>query len=88
MWCTTQLTPCSARHPRYTDAAATSTLKCHGVRATVPITRPHVGHSPPWPIEVGLKKRAHSSHHGIARPRSGDVAGDRMTDDVGEQRVD
>ena len=41
-------------------------MKCHGARAGAEITRPHVGHSPPAPIDVGFQKRLQSSHQGTA----------------------
>ena len=64
--------PWTRRQPRYTTAAPANTQKCHGTfweRAGTPsasITRsPHDGHVPITDTELGLKKRAHGSHHGI-----------------------
>ncbi len=65
--------PWMRRQPRYTTAAPAKTQKCHGTfweRTGAPpasVTRsPHDGHVPTTDTELGLKKRAHGSHHGTS----------------------
>ena len=71
------------RQPKYAMSAVTRSLKCHGVfsssdsPAASLMCLPPLGQSPLAVIAVGVKYRAHSSHHGISALLLSDAKLDR-----------
>ena len=71
------------RQPKYAISAVTRSLKCHGVfsssdRPPAPsMSLPQLGQPPSAVIAVGVKYRAHSSHHGISALLLSDAKFDR-----------
>ena len=71
------------RQPKYAISAVTRSLKCHGVfsssdsPAASSMCLPQLGQSPLAVIAVGVKYRAHSSHHGISALLLSDAKLDR-----------